>query len=84
MFGVLFLSFLACLLIFYYRRLDAPFFNNFQDVEAEDFEQHQGERGKWILEQIVPTILSLSFTTLEARFNMNHSMFTLPYHSLLP
>jgi hypothetical protein len=46
MFGVLFLSFLACLLIFYYRRLDAPFFNNFQDVETEDFEQQQGERGK--------------------------------------
>jgi hypothetical protein len=36
MFGVLFISFLACLLV---SGLDDSFFTNFQDLKAEDFEQ---------------------------------------------
>jgi hypothetical protein len=31
---------------FGYRGLDDSFFTNFQDLEADDFEQQQGERGK--------------------------------------
>jgi hypothetical protein len=46
MFCVLFLSFLSCLLVFGYRGLDDLFFTNVQDIEVEDFEQQQGERGK--------------------------------------
>jgi hypothetical protein len=37
------------LLIFDHRHLDASFFENFQDLEAEDFEQQQGARGKFYL-----------------------------------
>jgi hypothetical protein len=31
------------------HRLDMAFFNNFQDLEAEDFKQQQGTRGKFYL-----------------------------------
>jgi hypothetical protein len=30
-------------------RLDATFFNNYQDLEAEDFKEQQGARGKFYL-----------------------------------
>jgi hypothetical protein len=43
MFGVMFLS----LLVSSYCCLDAPFFDHFQHFEAEDFEQLQGEKGKY-------------------------------------
>jgi hypothetical protein len=37
------------LLVSGHRRLDVLFFKNFQDLEAEDFEQLQGARGKFYL-----------------------------------
>jgi hypothetical protein len=36
----------SCLLISDHHRLDASFFDNFQDIEVEDFEQQQREKGK--------------------------------------
>jgi hypothetical protein len=36
----------SCLLVSGRRRLDASFFDNFQDLEIEEVEQQQGERGK--------------------------------------
>jgi hypothetical protein len=39
----------SCLLVSGHRRLDASFFKNFQDLEAEDFEQQQEARGKFYL-----------------------------------
>jgi hypothetical protein len=34
------------LLVFGHRHLDASFFDNFQDLEVEDFEQQQWEKDK--------------------------------------
>jgi hypothetical protein len=45
MFDILFLSLFVLLVSS--RWLDDSFFTNFQDLEAEDFEQQQGERGKF-------------------------------------
>jgi hypothetical protein len=39
----------SCLLVSDHRRLDTSFFKNFQDLEAEDFEQQQEARGKFYL-----------------------------------
>ena len=33
-------------------RLDAVDFDNFQDLELEDFEQQAGEQGKWSLNML--------------------------------
>jgi hypothetical protein len=39
----------SCLVVMGHCYLDASFFKNFQDLEAEDFEQQQGARGKFYL-----------------------------------
>jgi hypothetical protein len=36
----------SCLLLSGHYHLDTSFFDNFQDLEGEDFEQQQGKRGK--------------------------------------
>jgi hypothetical protein len=45
MFVVLFLSLFVLLVSDHW--LDDSFFTNFHDLEAEDFEQQQGKRGKF-------------------------------------
>jgi hypothetical protein len=39
----------SCLLVSGHHYLDASFFENFQDLEAKEFEQQQGARGKFYL-----------------------------------
>jgi hypothetical protein len=45
----------SCLLVFGHRHLDA-FFENFQDLEAEDFEQWQGGK-RQVLFTVRPTLV---------------------------
>jgi hypothetical protein len=45
MFGLLFVS-IASFFISSHRCLDDSFFTNFQDLEAQDIEQQQRDRGK--------------------------------------
>jgi hypothetical protein len=55
-----------------------------EDVKTKQYKDYNlficEQRGNWILEQIVPNILSLSLLHLHAMFNMNPSMFTFSYH----
>jgi hypothetical protein len=47
------------------HRLDAVFFNNFQDLEARDFEQEQGEEESFIYRASI----LLYFTFVYMRLN---------------
>jgi hypothetical protein len=42
MFGALFHLFFVCMSVFNYRTIDAPTFDNLQDLEEQDFEQLGG------------------------------------------